>query len=48
MFQISIFWGPKLFFLSNHEFDLVKSKSLLLLIFLLVLALFSYPIFSQA
>ena len=38
---MSIFWGPKLFFVSNHEFDLVKSKTLLLLIFILLLALFS-------
>ena len=47
MFQMSIFWGPKLFFVGFHEFDLVKSKTFLLLIFLLILAL-SYPIFSQA
>ena len=38
MFQMSIFWGPKFFFMNNHQFDLVKNKSLLLLIFLLVLA----------
>ena len=48
MFQMSIFWGPKLFFVGSHEFDLVKSKTFLLLIFFIDTCIIKLPYFLSS